>query len=121
MLRHDGKIQESFELFQLCNILNPSSIENIKQMARSLFLLGRHKLAIEAYLQAEMKCDKPDWEIHHNMGVCYLHLKDYESAKEQLQYALDHNKHYLTFGVLAKIHYLENDFPAVISTYRVAT
>ncbi|RXG71806.1 Bardet-Biedl syndrome 4 protein, partial [Armadillidium vulgare] len=68
-----------------------------------------------------MKCDKPDWEIHHNMGVCYLHLKDYESAKEQLRYALDHNKHYLTFGVLAKIHYLENDFPAVISTYRVAT
>lgn len=32
------------------------------------FLLGRHKLAVEAYLQAEAKSDKPDWEIHHNLG-----------------------------------------------------
>ena len=35
----------------MCNILNPNSSDNIKQMARSLFLLGRHKLAIEAYRQ----------------------------------------------------------------------
>ena len=28
---------------------------HIKQMARSLFLLGRHKLAIEAYKQAESR------------------------------------------------------------------
>ncbi len=34
---------------QVCNILNPNSADNIKQMARSLFLLGRHRLAIEAY------------------------------------------------------------------------
>ena len=35
------------------------------------FLLGRHKLAIEAYTQAEAKCEKPDWEIHHNLGVYF--------------------------------------------------
>lgn len=39
ILRQEGKIQESFELFQLCNILNPSSVENIKQMARALLVL----------------------------------------------------------------------------------
>ena len=44
ILRQEGKIQESLEQFQVCNILNPSSANNIKQMARSLFLLGRHKL-----------------------------------------------------------------------------
>ena len=32
------------------------------------FLLGRHKLAIEAYRQAEARSAKPDWEIYHNMG-----------------------------------------------------
>lgn len=36
------------------------------------FLLGRHKLAVEAYLQAEAKCDKPDWEIHHNLGNFFV-------------------------------------------------
>ena len=46
ILRQEGKIQESLEQFQVCNILNPSSANNIKQMARSLFLLGRHKLGI---------------------------------------------------------------------------
>ncbi|XP_050711452.1 Bardet-Biedl syndrome 4 protein-like isoform X2 [Eriocheir sinensis] len=120
ILRQEGKIQESFELFQLCNILNPSSVENIKQMARALFLLGRHRLAVEAYLQAEMKLDKPDWELHHNLGICYMHLKDHEGAREQLIYALEQNKHHQTFASLAKIYLLENDIPSAISTYRAA-
>ncbi|KAK7068109.1 Bardet-Biedl syndrome 4 protein, partial [Halocaridina rubra] len=120
ILRQEGKIQESFELFQLCNILNPSSVENIKQMARSLFLLGRHKLAVEAYIQAENKSDKADWEIHHNLGVCYLHVKDFESAREQLIFALEQNKHHQTFSMLAKLYLLENDVPSAINTYRAA-
>ncbi|KAK8741087.1 hypothetical protein OTU49_002489 [Cherax quadricarinatus] len=120
ILRQEGKIQESFELFQLCNILNPSSVENIKQMARALFLLGRHKLAVEAYLQAEDKLDKPDWELHHNLGVCYLHLKDYDGSREQLMFALEQNKHHQTFAVLAKLYLLVNDVSSAISTYRAA-
>ena len=32
------------------------------------FLLGRHKLAIEAYRQAEARSEKEDWEICHNLG-----------------------------------------------------
>ncbi|XP_066943258.1 Bardet-Biedl syndrome 4 protein-like isoform X4 [Macrobrachium rosenbergii] len=120
ILRQEGKIQESFELFQLCNILNPSSIENIKQMARALFLLGRHKLAVEAYIQAENKCDKADWEIHHNLGVCYMHLKEYDNAREQLIFALEQNKHHQTFAMLAKLYLLENDVASSINTYRAA-
>ena len=36
ILRLEGKIQESLELFQTCALLNPSSAENLKQVARSL-------------------------------------------------------------------------------------
>ena len=36
IMRHEGKIQESLEMFQICNILNPNSADHIKQMARSL-------------------------------------------------------------------------------------
>ena len=36
ILRLEGKIQESLELFQTCALLNPNSAENLKQVARSL-------------------------------------------------------------------------------------
>ena len=38
ILRQEGKIQESLEMFQICNILNPNSADHIKQMARSLWV-----------------------------------------------------------------------------------
>jgi Bardet-Biedl syndrome 4 protein len=36
ILRHEGKIQESLELFQACAVLNPSNVDNLKQAAHSL-------------------------------------------------------------------------------------
>ena len=33
------------------------------------YLLGRHNRALEAYKQAETKAEKPDWEIHYNLGT----------------------------------------------------
>uniref|UniRef100_A0A8B9SKJ3 BBS4 protein n=2 Tax=Anatinae TaxID=2068716 RepID=A0A8B9SKJ3_ANAPL len=62
IFRLEGKIQESLELFQTCSILNPRSADNLKQVARSLFLLGKHKAAIEVYNEAA-KLDEKDWEI----------------------------------------------------------
>ena len=38
ILRLEGKIQQSLELFQSCAILNPSSADNLKQVARSLWV-----------------------------------------------------------------------------------
>ena len=36
VLRQEGKIQESLECFRMCHNLNPKSVDNIKQVARSL-------------------------------------------------------------------------------------
>lgn len=36
ILRQEGRIQESLELFQTCTLLNPHSADNLKQVARSL-------------------------------------------------------------------------------------
>uniref|UniRef100_A0A3B4Z0R9 Uncharacterized protein n=1 Tax=Stegastes partitus TaxID=144197 RepID=A0A3B4Z0R9_9TELE len=60
ILRLEGKIQQSLELFQSCAILNPSSTDNLKQVARSLFLLGKHKAAIEFYREAA-RLNEKDW------------------------------------------------------------
>ena len=36
IMRQEGRIQESLELFQTCAVLNPANILNLKQIARSL-------------------------------------------------------------------------------------
>ena len=105
---------------QVCNILNPNSADNIKQMARSLFLLGRHKLAIEAYRQAEQRAEQPDWEVNHNLGVCHLYLREWEEAGEQLRQALQHSRHEESYVVLGKLHLLTSDVTGAVEVYREA-
>ncbi|XP_066557858.1 BBSome complex member BBS4 isoform X2 [Amia ocellicauda] len=109
VLRLEGKIQQSLELFQSCALLNPRSSDNLKQVARSLFLLGKHKAAIEVYNEAA-KLNQKDWEISHNLGVCYMYLKDFKNL----------NKHDLTFMMLGKIHLLEGDTEKAIDVYKKA-
>uniref|UniRef100_A0A8C5U545 Bardet-Biedl syndrome 4 protein n=1 Tax=Malurus cyaneus samueli TaxID=2593467 RepID=A0A8C5U545_9PASS len=82
IFRLEGKIQESLELFQTCSILNPRSADNLKQVLQSFcrFLLGKHKAAIEVYNEAA-KLDEKDWEISHNLGVCYMYLKHFNKVR----------------------------------------
>ena len=47
VLRQEGRIQESLEALHIAATLNPQNPENLKQIARSLFLMGKHKTAIE--------------------------------------------------------------------------
>uniref|UniRef100_A0A6Q2Y7G5 BBSome complex member BBS4 n=1 Tax=Esox lucius TaxID=8010 RepID=A0A6Q2Y7G5_ESOLU len=108
ILRLEGQIQQSLELFQSCAILNPANPDNLKQVARSLFLLGKHKAAIEVYHEAG-KLNDEDWEVHHNLGVCYSVIKDYKNAEEQLNAALQLNKQDRTFLTLGKVHLLSRD------------
>ncbi|XP_053128193.1 Bardet-Biedl syndrome 4 protein isoform X2 [Hemicordylus capensis] len=119
IFRLEGKIQESLELFQSCAILSPRSTDNLKQVARSLFLLGKHKAAIEVYNDAA-KLNQKDWEICHNLGVCYMYLKHFNKAKDQLNTALQLNRHDLTYMMLGKIHLLEGDIDKAIEVYKKA-
>uniref|UniRef100_A0A8C3AUM6 Bardet-Biedl syndrome 4 n=1 Tax=Cyclopterus lumpus TaxID=8103 RepID=A0A8C3AUM6_CYCLU len=108
IMRLEGKIQPSLELFQSCAILNPGSADNLKQVARSLFLLGKHKAAIEFYHEAA-RLNEKDWEISHNLGLCYFFIKDFQRAEEHLNIALRINKHDKTFMMLGKVHLLAGE------------
>ncbi|XP_045141714.1 Bardet-Biedl syndrome 4 protein isoform X3 [Echinops telfairi] len=119
IFRLEGHIQESLELFQTCAILSPQSADNLKQVARSLFLLGKHKAAIEVYNEAA-KLNQKDWEICHNLGVCYIYLKQFNKAQEQLHSALQLHRHDLTYIMLGKIHLLEGDLDKAIEIYKEA-
>jgi len=47
ILRKKGKINESMELFRSANIIDPNNVCSLKQVARSLYLLGKHKYSID--------------------------------------------------------------------------
>ena len=46
ILRHQGRIEESLTAFQAALYLNPMNVNNMKQVGRSLYLLGKHKTAL---------------------------------------------------------------------------
>ncbi|XP_053451903.1 Bardet-Biedl syndrome 4 protein isoform X3 [Nycticebus coucang] len=119
IFRLEGNIQESLELFQTCAVLSPQCADNLKQVARSLFLLGKHKAATEVYNEAA-KLNQKDWEICHNLGVCYIYLKQFNKAQDQLHSALHLNRHDLTYIMLGKIHLLEGNLDKAIEIYKKA-
>ncbi|KAL3860562.1 hypothetical protein ACJMK2_010675 [Sinanodonta woodiana] len=119
ILRQEGKIQESLELFQTCALLNPNSPDNLKQVARSLFLLARHKAAIDVYNEAA-RLNAHDWEIVHNQGVCYMYLRDLQRAKESLTKAISFKRHEISFIMLGKIHLMEGNISAATDIYKQA-
>ena len=50
--RQRGEVAESLLLFQAATCLNPHNVANLKQVGRSLYLLGRHKPALDVYEEA---------------------------------------------------------------------
>ncbi|XP_047000094.1 Bardet-Biedl syndrome 4 protein isoform X2 [Schistocerca americana] len=120
ILRHEGRIQDSLEYFQTCHAINPMNVDNIKQVARSLYLLGRHRLALEAYREAESLVLKPEWDIYHNLGMCLLHLNERVKAKECISKAIDLSRQECSYVALAKIYLLENDIGAAVNVYNAA-
>uniref|UniRef100_A0A7S2QUY1 Uncharacterized protein n=1 Tax=Chlamydomonas chlamydogama TaxID=225041 RepID=A0A7S2QUY1_9CHLO len=114
--RQRGQVQESLQLFQQATSINPHNIANLKQVGRSLYLLGKHKAAIDVYEEAQ-KIGAPDWEIMHNKGLCLMYLKIYDRAIESFRAAIDIQPHDSTFVQLGKIYTLLDNYPEAIKVY----
>ncbi|CAF3186943.1 unnamed protein product [Rotaria sp. Silwood2] len=106
--RQEGRIIEALEYFQKCVLENPS-LTNIKQVAKSLALLGRYRLAVDAYKEA-LTYTTNDWEIFHNLGLCYMHLNELKQAKQYFLQALQITEIQETsFLALGKVYMLEGE------------
>ncbi|KAL0225513.1 hypothetical protein RCL1_003425 [Eukaryota sp. TZLM3-RCL] len=117
--RHQGKIDESLNLFRNATILNPHSVKNIKQVGRSLYLGGKHRSAIEVFLEAHgLGID--DWELWYYIGQSFMYLKSYEKAIEAFTTSINHEPHDCCYLQLGKCYFLIGDFKKASQIYRDA-
>mmetsp|Transcript_31597 Transcript_31597/g.102986 ORF Transcript_31597/g.102986 Transcript_31597/m.102986 type:complete len:413 (+) Transcript_31597:163-1401(+) len=114
--RQRGEISESLQLFQAATAINPHNIANLKQVGRSLYLLGKHKAAIDVYEEAQ-RIGVEDWEIWHNKGLCFMYLKLYEQATDSFQRANQIQRHDATYMQLGKLYTLQENYKAAIEVY----
>ncbi len=106
--RQEGRINEALDCFQNCFHENPC-LNTIKQVAKSLALLGRYRLAIDAYKEA-LTHTTDDWEIVHNLGLCYLNLNELREAKKYFLQALQISENQeASYLSLAKVLIQEGD------------
>ena len=116
IMRHRGRIQESLQLFQTSTAINPQNIANLKQVGRSLYLLGKHQNSIEVYDEAQ-RLGTDDWEIWHNKGLCFLYLKQYEQAEECFVKANTFQRHDSTYMQLGKVYTHQEQYQEAIDVY----
>eukprot|EP01035_Chromulina_nebulosa_P006796 gene6796-9181_t len=102
ILRQQGRIEESLTTFQAALCLNPTNVNNLKQVGRSLYLLGRHKLALEVFEEAEL-LNSEDREIWHNKGMCYLYMKNYDKSLEAFDTANSIQRSDVTLSQMGRV------------------
>jgi Bardet-Biedl syndrome 4 protein len=117
ILRQQGRIEESLTTFQAALCLNPLNVNNLKQVGRSLFLIGKHKTALDVFDEAE-KLSSEDREIWHNKGMCYLYLKQYENAIECFENANSIRRHEMTYIQLGRAYRLMGNEEDALRVYQ---
>jgi len=96
--------------------LSPQNVNNLKQVGRSLYLLGKHKTALDVFEEAERLAPE-DREIWHNKGMCYLYLKEYDKAIECFNTANSIQRHESTFSQLGRVYRLMGNEEEALKVY----
>ncbi|KAI4504572.1 hypothetical protein M0802_000122 [Mischocyttarus mexicanus] len=120
ILRKEGKIQDSLDSFQAAYNVNSSNVNNVKQIAKSLLIMGSHKRAVEAYLEAEKTSILPDWEIYYSLGECYVKLDQLQEAKKHFKRSIELTKNELPYLALARVHLMEDQIVEAKNMYIAA-
>ncbi|XP_011138957.1 Bardet-Biedl syndrome 4 protein [Harpegnathos saltator] len=120
ILRKEGKIQDSLDCFQTAYNVNSTNVDNVKQIAKSLLIMGSHQRAIDAYTEAEKISALPDWEIYYGLGEAYVKLNQLQEAKKCLKRSAELTRNELPNLALAKLHLLDDMIPEARNAYTTA-
>jgi Bardet-Biedl syndrome 4 protein len=134
--RQQGAVLESLQLFQAASCLNPRSVATLKQVARSLFLLGRHRGAADVYAECERllaqqaraaaardgggggaPAPAEEWAVWHHKGECLAQLRLHREAEAAFLRANEAARHDATFLALGRLLARQEDFRRAIDVY----
>lgn len=101
--------------------MNPRSVPILKQVGRSLHLLGKHRQAIEVFEQALRFGGPYDWEVRHAKGVCHVFLRQLDRAIEEFRDANTHHRNLETYLQLGHAYTLNSNFELALETYKEAS
>lgn len=84
-------------------MLDPSNPDYLKQFGRSLYLLGRHKTAIELFDEC-LSMNSLDWEVFFYRGLSCKFLRLYDEAIENFKQSNEVHKHENTYIELGRMY-----------------
>jgi Bardet-Biedl syndrome 4 protein len=117
--RYSGDINESLDLLRKCYSFNESNILIMKEIGKSLLLLGKFKMAIEIFDEILIR-QEDDWEAYQEKGVCSMNIKDFEMAHACFNKALELNQNENTLIHLGRLAILQEDYKLAIEKYTEA-
>ncbi|XP_053686682.1 Bardet-Biedl syndrome 4 protein homolog [Sabethes cyaneus] len=114
ILRNEDYPAEAINCFQQAIMVNRKNSDNYKELAKTLFAMGRFKPALEVFLKAETLLERPDPEVYHFIGE--LFYKNFgqpkaglTEAKEYLKQSVMCGKHVNSYKILAEIYIEEGE------------
>ncbi|XP_062550533.1 Bardet-Biedl syndrome 4 protein homolog isoform X2 [Armigeres subalbatus] len=114
ILRDEDKPTDAINCFQQAILANKKNSENYKELAKTLFSMGRFKQALEVFLKAETLLERPDHEVYHHIGELFYRSfgqpkAGLPEAKEYLKQSIMCGKHVDSYKILAEIYIEEGD------------
>ena len=117
--RYRGEINESLDLLRKCFSYNEHNPQIMKEIGKSLLLLGKFKMSIEIYDEILSK-HEDDWESYQEKGICNMNLQDYEMANSCFTKALELNNNEGTLIYLGKLAIMQEDYKTALDRYNEA-
>jgi Bardet-Biedl syndrome 4 protein len=81
-----------------------------------LYLLGRHKAAIEVFDEV-LSINANDWEVLFYKGLSYKFLRIYDEAIANFERSNELHQHENTFIELGRIYQIKQDYQKAIDIY----
>jgi Bardet-Biedl syndrome 4 protein len=81
-----------------------------------LYLLGRHKTAIEVFDEC-ISLNNFDWEVYFYRGLSSKFLRLYDEAIDNFKHANEIHKHENIYIELGRMYQIKLDYKSAVDTY----
>ncbi|GAB0094562.1 Bardet-Biedl syndrome 4 protein homolog [Sergentomyia squamirostris] len=117
--REEGKMTDALKSFQNAIELNSKKSEYFKEVAKTLYKMGRLKQSLDVFLKAETLLENPDSELYYFIGDLLVKRIGQpragpKEAKEYILRGIQNGKHIESYKKLAEIYLSEDDLPKAI-------